>query len=86
MVALEDHCAAAVPLPFIADDILQTFDDDRSKATLRSLVELSRHLQVIVLTHHPHLVEIARTLPAGSVRVVQLSATATGAGAGALLR
>ncbi|WP_158742039.1 AAA family ATPase [Acidisphaera sp. L21] len=63
LVAIESHVAAAPPLPFIADDILQTFDDTRAHAAMQALVGLSQHVQVIVLTHHPHLLEIAKTLP-----------------------
>ena len=67
MVALEDHAAHAPPLPFIADDILQTFDDSRAVAALRALLDMSRHTQVVILTHHPHLAALAAALPAGSV-------------------
>ena len=72
MVALRDHCLTAEPLPFIADDILQTFDDDRALTALRSLVALSAEVQVIVLTHHRHLAELAGELPPGCARVLRL--------------
>ncbi len=63
LVAIESHVAAAPPLPFIADDILQTFDDGRARAAMQALIGLSQHVQVIVLTHHPHLLDVARGLP-----------------------
>jgi uncharacterized protein YhaN len=47
-------------VPFIADDIMETFDDDRAQATLRMLEDLAKLGQVIYLTHHQHLVGIAR--------------------------
>ena len=47
------------PLPFIVDDILIHFDDQRSLATLEVLSELAQQTQVIFLTHHAHLVELA---------------------------
>jgi uncharacterized protein YhaN len=72
LVALQDHCAAAPPLPFIADDILQTFDDARATAALRALVELSAHVQVIVLTHHRHVADLAEDLAPGCVSVQRL--------------
>jgi uncharacterized protein YhaN len=72
LVALEDFTATAPPLPFIADDILQTFDDSRALAAMRALIGLSRKVQVIVLTHHNHLAELSRALPAGSVFVRSL--------------
>ena len=63
IVAIEDHAAAAPALPFLADDILQTFDDTRALAALRALLDLSQHTQVIVLTHHPHVAALAEALP-----------------------
>lgn len=72
MEALRGHCQSAMAVPFIADDILQTFDDGRAAAALRALCELSTDLQVIVLTHHPHLQAVAETLAAGSVQFIRL--------------
>lgn len=72
MAAIEEHAATAPPLPFIGDDILQTFDDDRALATMRVLLELSRSVQVILLTHHRHLLELAAHLPAETVHVCKL--------------
>ena len=68
-LALRLEAVAAHPdrLPFIADDILQTFDDTRAAAALDALLELSERVQVIVLTHHGHILELARRLPAGQV-------------------
>ncbi|SFJ70710.1 Uncharacterized protein YhaN [Bosea sp. OK403] len=47
-------------LPFIADDILETFDDFRSEEACRLLAEMAKTGQVIVATHHRHLINIAR--------------------------
>jgi uncharacterized protein YhaN len=46
-------------LPFILDDILVNFDDERSSAALRVLAELAGRTQVIFFTHHQHLVDLA---------------------------
>ncbi len=67
VAAIEDHLKSAEPLPFIGDDILQTFDDDRALATLRVLADLSQHTQVVLLTHHRHILELAAHLPEGTV-------------------
>ena len=69
LVAIGDHVQGAAPLPFVADDILQTFDDDRARSALEALVDLSQHVQVIVLTHHPHLEAVARGLPVHVCRI-----------------
>ncbi len=47
------------PLPFIVDDVLIKFDDNRVAATLQALAEFAKRTQVIVFTHHEHLLEIA---------------------------
>ncbi len=46
-------------MPFIVDDILINFDDDRSRATLNVLSELSEKNQIILFTHHKQIVEEA---------------------------
>ncbi|RRH73822.1 ATP-binding protein [Falsigemmobacter faecalis] len=48
-------------VPFIADDIMETFDDDRSGAAFTLLADMSRVGQVIYLTHHRHLCDIAKS-------------------------
>jgi uncharacterized protein YhaN len=62
ITALHDHAAGAAALPFIADDILQTFDNARALATLEALAGLSHQVQVIVLTHHAHVADLAAGL------------------------
>ncbi|WP_377288261.1 AAA family ATPase [Rhizobium sp. SG2393] len=47
-------------LPFIADDIMETFDDARAGRTFGLLGDMATVGQVIYLTHHEHLCEIAR--------------------------
>ncbi|MBW1936672.1 MAG: AAA family ATPase, partial [Deltaproteobacteria bacterium] len=48
------------PMPFIVDDILIRFDNERAVAALKILAELSKETQVIFFTHHRHLVELAK--------------------------
>lgn len=59
LAAIEAHVTARGPCPVIADDLLVQFDDDRALAGLRVLLELARHTQVLVLTHHRHLLALA---------------------------
>ena len=49
-------------VPFIADDILETFDDDRAAETFALLADMAGIGQVIYLTHHRHLCEIAQRI------------------------
>ena len=48
------------PVPFVADDILETFDDFRAEEAFRLFTEMAGVGQVIYLSHHRHLCEIAR--------------------------
>jgi uncharacterized protein YhaN len=86
IVMLEDYAAKAPALPFIADDLLQTFDDyGRAANALMALADLSPHVQVILLSHHRQLVEVARTLPGNTVNVCELHGSDAGLAAGAIL-
>lgn len=60
------------PLPFIADDILETFDDFRAEEAFRLFGEMAQVGQVIYLTHHQHLCGIAQRLIPG-VRIHNLA-------------
>jgi uncharacterized protein YhaN len=46
-------------VPFIADDIMETFDEPRSEEVFRLFAQMAEVGQVIYLTHHRHLCEIA---------------------------
>jgi uncharacterized protein YhaN len=60
------------PVPFIADDIMETFDDLRAEEALGLLAAMAEVGQVIYLTHHRHLCEIARRTCPG-VRIHELA-------------
>jgi uncharacterized protein YhaN len=60
------------PVPFIADDIMETFDDFRSEEALRVLAKMGEVGQVIYLTHHRHLCDIAHRICPG-VQVHELA-------------
>ena len=47
-------------VPFVADDIMETFDNERSEEAFSLLAKMAEVGQVIYLTHHEHLCEIAR--------------------------
>ena len=72
IAALEDYAHAAPPLPLVADDVLQTSDDTRALAMLKMLLGLSAQVQVIALTHHPHIAAVAAELPPGLVHIQRL--------------
>ena len=58
------------PLPFVTDDIHETFDDDRARASLGLAAAMGERGQTILFTHHRHVVDLARgAVP--SVRVIE---------------
>ncbi len=60
LASLEQHLESHPPMPFVVDDILVNFDDDRARRALEVLAEFAARTQVIFFTHHPHLVALAR--------------------------
>ena len=75
LASIERYASAAEPLPFIADDILVHFDDERSAATLELLARFGETNQVLLFTHHGSVrdqaARLAKTLP---VEVIELAA------------
>ena len=77
LAAIERHVATAEAVPVLFDDVLLESDDERAQRILAALAELATQTQVLVLTHHRHLVEIARaTLPKRRLDVIELSEAA----------
>ena len=62
LASLEKYMESSEPMPFIVDDILVDFDDERSEAALNALAELAKKTQVILFTHHSRVVEQAREM------------------------
>jgi hypothetical protein len=68
------HIDKVGPVPVIIDDVLVNFDDERTARALEMLADLAEHIQVVVITHHPHLVALAQSsLGADLVQVSELS-------------
>lgn len=62
--------------PLILDDILSSSDERRTGAMLEALADLAAEVQVIVLTHHEFVLEIARQTVEGRHSVVRLEPAA----------
>jgi uncharacterized protein YhaN len=67
LASLETYLERNEAMPFIVDDILIKFDDDRATATLQVLAQLAERTQIIFFTHHRHLVELAENNIDGDV-------------------
>ncbi len=64
LAGLSDYLERNEPMPFIVDDILIQFDDERAAAALKALGDLSEKTQVLFFSHHRHLLDLAqKTLP-----------------------
>ena len=61
LAAIDRHNEAFEPVPFVADDLLINFDNDRATATLEVLSDYARKGQVLFLTHHAHLGNLAKS-------------------------
>ena len=75
LASIEKYLHGAEAMPFIVDNILVHFDDDRSSAALGVLAEFAQKTQVIMFTHHRRLVEQVQAMAeAAQVRVHELGA------------
>jgi uncharacterized protein YhaN len=63
---------ASEPMPFIGDDLLTSFDEDRTLATLRLLAMAGGKQQVILFTHHRHVVDLARAMRDQAIDFIDL--------------
>jgi uncharacterized protein YhaN len=68
-----EFARARAPAPFLADDIMETFDDFRAEEAFRLLAAMAARGQIVYFTHHRHLCEIAKAVEP-SIRVHTLEA------------
>lgn len=59
MAGYHEIASTRESLPFIADDIMETFDDGRAGHAFALMGEMAKVGQVIYLTHHEHLCALA---------------------------
>lgn len=60
------------PPPFIGDDLLSSFDESRTLAMLRLLAAAGQQRQIILFTHHRHVVDLARSVNEQLIEVIDL--------------
>jgi uncharacterized protein YhaN len=61
LATLEHYAASSEPLPLVLDDVLVHFDDERAKAALQVLAEVAQRMQILLFTHHAHVVKLAES-------------------------
>ena len=67
------YCRSGEPLPIVLDDVLVHFDPRRAEQALRAIFALAKEFQVLFLTCHTHVVELARKIER-AVHVIALPA------------
>ena len=72
LAALDQQASQGSRMPLIADDLFINFDDRRTAAGLQVMGDVSRRMQVILLTHHDHLVPLARQVLGDGLNVIEL--------------
>jgi uncharacterized protein YhaN len=60
LAALDLRNSSHPPMPLILDDVLVTSDDERAANVLRALALFASDHQVMLFTHHQHIVALAR--------------------------
>jgi uncharacterized protein YhaN len=72
LAAIERHATANEPLPFIGDDVFVNFDDERTVAGLEALADLGACCQVLLFTHHRHVLDLATSSLGTRMAAVEL--------------
>jgi exonuclease SbcC len=63
LAALDLRRASHPEMPLVLDDVLITSDDERAGNILRALARFAEGGQVMLFTHHGHLIDVARSVP-----------------------
>jgi uncharacterized protein YhaN len=78
IAAIERYVATSGPVPVLFDDVFVESDDARCGQIFAALGELAEQTQVIVLTHHHHMVAIAEQALGPQLHVQELAAAKAG--------
>jgi uncharacterized protein YhaN len=70
---IEEHNSKSEPIPFVADDLLLNLDNARAGAAFRVLARIAISGQVLLFTHHDHMVPLAQAaVPSEMLKVSRL--------------
>ena len=72
LAGYRQYSGSGSTLPFVADDIMETFDNTRTIAALGLLKEISIQGQALYFTHHEHLVDLAKDVCGDNVMIHQI--------------
>jgi uncharacterized protein YhaN len=74
LASIEQRVRDGQAVPCVFDDILVNFDDQRAAAALKVLAEMSGQNQILLFTHHDHLIRLAEQVIPNEVAVHYLQA------------
>ncbi len=60
LAAVDLRRQSGIDMPLVLDDVLMSSDENRSRLALLALTEFAADNQVILLTHHQHIVDLAQ--------------------------
>jgi uncharacterized protein YhaN len=69
LASIEQRVRDGQAVPCVFDDILVNFDDQRAVAALNVLAEMSGQNQILLFTHHDHLIRLAEQAIPNAVAV-----------------
>ncbi|WP_225198172.1 YhaN family protein [Gluconobacter oxydans] len=62
LASVEQALERGIRLPFLADDLFVTFDEERTEAGLKILAEISEKTQVLFFTHHGYILNQSKEI------------------------
>ncbi len=62
LASVEQALERGIRLPFLADDLFVTFDEERTAAGLQVLAEISEKTQVLFFTHHGYILNQSKEI------------------------
>ncbi|MBS1083813.1 AAA family ATPase [Gluconobacter kondonii] len=63
LASVEQALERGIRLPFLADDLFVTFDEERTDVGLQILAEFSEKTQVLFFTHHGYITNKSKEIP-----------------------
>lgn len=72
MAGYKEYITKGIEVPFLGDDIMDTFANDRTSAALGLLREMARQGQVLYFTHHEHVVNLAKDVCGDDVQIHEI--------------
>jgi uncharacterized protein YhaN len=70
---LQEYAQKVEAVPFIGDDLLTSWDDNRASKGLQTLAATSSQIQPILFTHHARILELAQSALHESLDVIYLT-------------